>query len=105
MHAAQIRDAAGKYRENCRKYREREGIEGKTCAAMDFVAEGTGQMMLQRDMAGRLDGYYIGVPEYIFRYARNIRYYLDQDMMDYGTEMKLEVYFTSMEPAVDRFDE
>ena len=105
MHEKQIEAAANTFRDNYRKYLNREGLEETNCAVMDFVAEGTSQMMLEKHMPLRLDGYYIGVPEYIFRYAQNISFYLDQDLVDYNTEMKTEVYFTSMEPALIYIDE
>jgi hypothetical protein len=60
--------------------------------------------MLEKHITGKLDGFYIGIPEYSSRNARHIVYYLDQDLMDYHTEMKLEVYFTSPEPALNRID-
>ncbi len=101
MHEDVIRRTAERFRRNYRRYLEEEGIPGKKCAVMDFVSEGGSQMMLEKYVAEKTDGYYIGIPEYVFKYAGNIRYYLDHDLLDYNTEMKLEVYFTSMEPAAD----
>ncbi|MBQ6475462.1 MAG: hypothetical protein IJJ34_04550 [Clostridia bacterium] len=101
MHAAQIHAAAERFRENYRTYMVREGIAGRKCAVMDFVSEGNGQRMLERKVAETMDGFYVGVPEYVSKYAPNIRYYFDQDLMDYNTEMKIEVYYTSSEPALN----
>ena len=101
-HLPQIREDAEKYRANYRRYLEREGLDGKFCAVMDFVSEGSSQLMLEQKITGKMDGFYFGAPEYLTRYSPNIRYYLDRDLMDYPTEMHIEVYFTSQEPAVDR---
>ena len=105
IHEAQIHAAAERFREQYRVYMDREGIIGTTCAAMDFVSEGNSQRMLERHISDSMDGYYVGVPVYVSRFAPNIRYWLDQDLMDYDTEMKIEVYFTSMEPALDHIGE
>ncbi|MBQ1318850.1 MAG: hypothetical protein IIY47_04325 [Solobacterium sp.] len=105
MHADVISRTAQQFRRNYRKYLENEGAADRKCAVMDFVSEGGSQMMLEKHVTGKLDGYYIGIPEYVYKYAGNIRYYLDHDLMDYNTELKLEVYFTSMEPAVDHIGE
>ncbi len=105
MHEPQIRAAAGKFRENYRRYLQQEGIEGKKCALMDLFAMGRTQMMLEEHAADEMDGYYVGAPQYVYGHARNIRYYFDEDLIDFNTEMKIEVYFTSMEPALDHIDE
>lgn len=104
-HLPQIREDAEKYRANYRRYLEREGLTGKRCAAMDYVSQGSSQLMLEQSVMDAADGFYFAIPEYVNRYAPNIRYYFDQDLMDYPTEMKTEVYFTSEEPAVDRIGE
>lgn len=104
MHERQIRALAERFRDGYRRYLSREGLTDQKCAVMDFVSEGSSQLMLEKHITGRMDGFYIGIPEYSSRNARNIAYYLDQDLMDYHTEMKLEVYFTSPEPALDRID-
>ena len=100
-NAAGIRDAAELCCENYRKYMEREGISGGKYAVMDFISQGNTQNMLERNLTEKMDGYYIGIPEYITAGPANIRYFLDSDTMSYDTEMKLEVYFTSPEPALD----
>ena len=105
MHEGQIRALAQKCREGYGKYWSREGLQGKKCAVMDFISEGNCQRMLEKHITGEQDGLYVGIPEYSNRYARNIDYYLDQDLIDYDTLMKLEVYFTSPEPALDRIGE
>ena len=105
MHSAVIHEAAERHRRNYRAYLEQAGLFGKRCAMMDFVSEGSCQLMLEKQVTGVMDGYYVGIPEYVSRYAPNIQYYLDQDLMDYNTEMQIEVYFTSMEPALERIGE
>ena len=104
IHEQQIHALAERFRDNYRRYLSREGLQDKKCAVMDFVSEGSSQLMLEKHITGKLDGFYIGIPEYSSRNARHIVYYLDQDLMDYHTEMKLEVYFTSPEPALNRID-
>ncbi len=100
MHEDKICALAKKFRDNYRAYLAREDLTGKKSAVMDFVSEGSSQMMLENHIKDKMDGYYFGIPEYSSRYAGNISYYFDQDLMDYDTEMKLEVYFTSMEPSL-----
>jgi hypothetical protein len=100
-HLPQLREDAERYRENYRRYLRNEGLEGKLCAAVDFVSEGSSQLMLEQKVAGKMDGFYFAAPEYLIKYSPNIRYYLDRDLMDYPTEMHIEVYFTSQEPAVE----
>jgi len=100
-----ISRAADRYRGNYKRYLEREGLSASKCAIMDFVSEGSSQMMLENKVSERWDGYYFGIPEYMSKFSANISYYLDSDHMDYNTEMKLEVYFTSGEPAVDYIDD
>ena len=104
MHEQKIHETAKRYRENYRRYLAKEGLDGKKCALMDFVSEGSSQMMLEDDFEGTIDGYYVGIPEYTFKYARNIRYFLDSDLLNYDTEVKIEAYFTSPEPALDHID-
>ena len=103
-HEPQIRSAAERYRQNYLRYMENEGLSGSNCAIMDFVSEGRSQRMLEKLFPGRLNGYYIGLPEYATEHAHNISYYFERSLMDYDTEMKIEVYFTSMEPALNHFD-
>ena len=100
-NAPAIREAACHFRKNYRSYLAREGILEGTCAVMDFVSEGNTQKMLEQNLPGKTDGYYVGIPEYLSKDTENISYFLDQDLMNYETEMKLEVYFTSSEPALD----
>ena len=102
-HETTIHEAAEAARENYRRYLAREGLEGKKCAVMDFVSEGSSQRMLEEHFE-KMDGLYVGIPIYVSKYDPNIRYYFDQDLMDYETEMKLEVYFTSPEPALNHID-
>ena len=105
MHHAQICISAQQFRENYQKYLDREGLSRKSCAMMDFVSEGTSQMMLEKHISFGLDGYYVGIPEYISGYSQNISYFLDRDLMDFSTFIKIEVYFTSMDPSLDHIDE
>ena len=105
MHEAVIREKAEKCRIEFRAYLEAEGIAGKKCAVMDYVSEGSSQMMMERHLPVNLDGFYFAIPEYISKHAGNIFYYLDRDLMDYDSEMKTEIYFTSQEPAVDYIGE
>ena len=105
MHEKQIHESAEHFRSCYRKYLKLSGISGKKCAVMDFVSAGSSQSMLERHVSDRMEGYYVGAPEYISTSARNIHYYFDHDLFDYDTEMKIEVYFTSMEPALDHIDE
>lgn len=100
-NAPAIREAACRFRKNYQSYLAREGISGGSCAVMDFVSEGNTQKMLEQNLPGKTDGYYVGIPEYLSKDTENISYFLDQDLMSYDTEMKLEVYFTSSEPALD----
>ena len=101
MHEGKIHEAAERYRENYRRYLVKEGLDGKKCALMDFVSEGNSQMMLENGVWATIDGYYVGIPEYVYKYARNIRYYLDHDLINYNMELKIEAYFTSPEPSLD----
>lgn len=101
LHEQVIHETAERFRGHYREYLEKEDILGRKCAVMDFVSEGSSQQMLEKNITGVIDGYYFGVPEYVSRYSPNIRYFLDNDLMDYNTEMKIEVYFTSEEPALD----
>ena len=105
LHGEIIRKAAGRYRENYRKYLKQEGIGRGSYAFMDLFAAGTSQEMLEKHLVGPMDGYYAGVPEYVSEYAENVCYYFDQELLDYDTLMKSEVYFTSMEPALDHIND
>ena len=98
---AVIRETAEYCRDNYRRYLEREGLRDGKYAVMDFISEGTAQTMLSRSLPGKMDGYYMGIPEYALGRPVNVSYYMDQDQLGYDTEMKLEVYFTSPEPALD----
>ena len=95
-----LHELAEQYRKNYRRYLERERLAGKKCALMDFVSEGGSLMMLGKHIA-KFDGYYVGIPEYVSKYSENVRYFFDHDLMNYDTELKLEAYFTSPEPAVN----
>ena len=100
-HSQAIHEAAETFRNCYREYLRREGLETGRFAIMDFVSSGSSQRLLEHCVMEPMDGLYVGIPEYISASADNIRYYLDQDLMNYDTEMKLEVYFTSLEPALD----
>lgn len=95
------------FREDYLSYLRKEGLLGQRAALMDFISEGSSQRSLAKGVQGagsgafKADGYYVGIPEYISRYTENIRYFLSKDLFDGETEMKLEVYFTSPEPALD----
>ena len=99
-HKQTIREAAEQYRENYRIYLEREELKGKRCAIMDFVSEGNAQMMLEKNIV-KMDGYYVGIPDHVTKYDENIRYFLDHDLMNFDTLIKIEGYFTSPEPSLD----
>lgn len=105
LHEKVIRESAERFRENYRKYLEIEEIAGKRCAVMDFVSEGSSQAMLEKGVTDPMDGYYVGIPEYVSKFSRNISYYLDEDLMDYDSEMRIEAFFTSPEPALDHIGE
>ena len=105
LHANLIHEEAEKYRHFYKEYLDAEGITGKKCAIMDFVSQGSSQIMLEKHLCEKMHGYYIGIPEYVTRFEDNISYYFDHDLMDYDTEMKTEVYFTSMEASLDHIGE
>ena len=100
MHEQTIHEEAEQYRKNYREYLAREGLEGKKCAIMDFVSQGNAQMILEKYVV-KMDGFYVGLPIYAWKYDENIRYFFDHDLMSFDTLLKLEVYFTSPEPALD----
>ena len=100
LHQETIRKAAEQYRANYRSYLRKEGVDGKKCAIMDFVSEGNAQSILEENIV-KMDGFYVGLPNHVTKYNKNIRYFFDHDLTTYDTLMRLEVYFTSPEPALE----
>ena len=105
-HAPEIRREAEAARERLRRYLDSIDFEQeRPYLFCDFVGRGTAQLYLERVLGRRFSGLYFGRPNY-YEESGEIEYYCrGENSFFTNNYMEMEVFMSSPEPSLDRYDE